>query len=477
MIRIPGLSSARVSEEIPMPDIGQLLLEPFFFDTDIHSAYENGSEFQRKLIDSIPDLGAYGHNVISVMCEVRLLGPDFRACTVPDEDDVQEWHIDDESGIDGDSQYNWAHPSDRVHLYTNQTSAMTEFLKDDLILTDLNPEDFTFNEFMGQFKRFFKNEQPKTEKMPPNRIVTFENHLHRANNPKNYEFRYMFRITETNRKRESGEYNEEDNNSVYVIDFDGQESVNVHREDNKVTIHVPGSGLEKPQPKQWTRPSTDNQTNTTEDEEESKVSTSSPDAFFQQTKTNHEEDEDPYVIEDENFNNPIPEPTKYSQAENVEASSPNKFFGGVSDNSIPNNPKEPFKTMNVSFLTWNTDKIAGATELVKSAPKDVVGVICKGIYSDEVANENLLTFFKKMPKTVELEDENGERIKSSFKYDFYDYDEKIGYFAGAFIAFSPLVRKSLKPGHSYKVIVNEQAEYRYIIPEDLRVTIPEDFTP
>lgn len=464
MIRIPGLSSARVSEEIPMPDIGQLLVEPFFFDTDIHDAYSNGSDFQRLLLDSIPDLGAYGHNVISVMSEVRLLGPDFRACTIPSEDDMQEWHIDDESGIDGDSDYVWAEEGDRVHLYTNQTSAMTEFLKDDLVLPNLNPEDFTFDSFMAYFHDYYKRNKLETAFLPANRIVTFTNHLHRANNPQNYEFRYMFRVVETNRARPAGIFDESIQEST-VTDLNEENTANISKEEGVITIYVPGEGFVHEEHAEWT-PGTPVET---KQQEQVSQPVEAPEPAAATAEVSPQAEEDPYtVVEDDT---PIPEPRRLSQNDPIKSLLEN------TESEYPQNPAEKFTTMEVQHLCWETTLMPNSTDLVKLSPKKSVAVISKGTYNSKVSNDNLLEFFKKMNKTAHLRDDEGNMLKGAFKFDYYDNDTSLGPIAGAFFVPTPRALKELVPGRSYSLIVDTTAEYHYIIPEDLKVTIPEDFTP
>jgi len=457
MIRIPGLESAKVSEEIAMPDVGQLLLEPFFFDVDIHDAYRYGSDFQRYLIDSIPNLGQ-NHDVVSVMCEVRLLGPDYRACTVPTEDNMNEWHIDDEVGIDGDSEYNWAQPGDIVHLYTNQTSAMTEFLRDDLILPDLNPEDFDYDSFMDYLRSYVSSEKPALEKMPANRIVSFTNQAHRATNPQNYEFRYMFRVTETNRSRPAGGYDPEGFDSVEVVNLDGETELNVERDDSQITIVVPG-GVPTIQARSDWEPKVTTETNIPTQNKETTVFSS---------ETNPPEPELPTTevepvqstTDDDFFDPEPPKPRKLSKSHAV-------------DSGIPNNPSRPFTSMNVDLVAWSSSLIHESSDLKKFSPKESIMLISKGKYSSTNANNNLLTFFQKTNKSAKLIDvDTQEEIQGRLKYDFYEEDRNLGPIAGCHITFNKRDTNKLQSGHKYQIELNENSEYTYVIPEDLVFEMP-----
>jgi hypothetical protein len=236
MIKLKGFPT-QISEEIPIPDMAELLTYPFFFDTDIEDAYRYGTDFQKKLLDSIPNLGESGKKTISVLSEVRFLGPKYRSCTGSFDDHDIEWHIDCEENEDG--SHIFTEERDIVHLYTNQTSSMTEFLEEELIVPN-SQETMDYARFHQFFVESIRSGSisPKTKPMPANKIVTFTNHMHRASDPKQYEFKYMFRVVETNRMRPPSRYNPEVNASR-VTNPDNNVVTNIIRNNDVITIYIP----------------------------------------------------------------------------------------------------------------------------------------------------------------------------------------------------------------------------------------------
>lgn len=234
MLKLKGFPT-QVGPEIELPDMAELLTYPFFFDTSLEDAYKYGSDFQKKLLDSIPNLGKNGKRNISVLSQVRVLAPNYRSCTGPSLDYASEWHIDSEEDEDGTKV--WSEPTDIVHILTNQTTSMTEFFEDEIEVPGFNgSEDYA--EFQNEFVRIYETLNVKPKAMPANRIVTFMNHMHRATNPTRYEFKYMFRVVETDRMREPSPYNPDVNAST-IIGLNREETTNIIRQGNKVTIYVP----------------------------------------------------------------------------------------------------------------------------------------------------------------------------------------------------------------------------------------------
>lgn len=236
MFKLKGFPTLVIGEEVDTPDVGELLTQPFFFDNSADDVYKYGSEFQKMLLDSIPNLGKNGKRHISVLSEVRLLAPNYRSCTGVPKEPKYEWHIDNEEDEDGIKV--WSQDRDIVHLFTNQTTSMTEFFSHPVIITELK-ETSSYEEmhryFIENYDSF--NIQPKA--MPANRMVTFTNHMHRATNPTSYEFKYMFRVVETDRKRAPSEYNPDVNAST-VTGENGVTETNILRQGRKITIFIPG---------------------------------------------------------------------------------------------------------------------------------------------------------------------------------------------------------------------------------------------
>lgn len=226
-----------ISEYIEMPDMAELLTYPIFYDTSLEDAYKYGSEFQRKLIDMTP-LRKTKKN-ISVLSQVRLLDSSYRSCTGNStKDEHAEWHIDCEEHEDGEHIYH--EDRDIVHLFTNECSSMTEFNLNEMeIEWDYN---LPYKEFLHHLYNNREKFNLKYDKMPSNRIVTFTNHLHRAVDPKKIEFKFMFRIVETNRSRKTSPYMSD--NTTHIIEYGNKKIDNISQTSDRITIHIPKTILD-----------------------------------------------------------------------------------------------------------------------------------------------------------------------------------------------------------------------------------------
>ena len=223
-----------VSEYIDLPDIGELILYPSFFDIRIEDAYKYGTEFQKYLFDKVPLRHDKKH--ISVLWQVRLLTPRTRSCTgVPKNgDSSREWHIDCEE----EKEHIYARETDRVHLLTNKVTSPTEFLEEEVVV-DKSPST-PYAEFIEYFHNNIHKFNVKPKAMEHNRIVTFTNHMHRATASKRPEFKFMMRLVETDREREPAEYHPKLHNQVDVFDADREGYVtHLVREPGKITIYLP----------------------------------------------------------------------------------------------------------------------------------------------------------------------------------------------------------------------------------------------
>lgn len=200
-----------ISEYIELPDMAELMVYNQFYDMDADAVRKYGSYLHRYLLDKTPLRNDKKH--VSVMSQVRIMFPDMRSCTRHYADPDDEWHIDSEVLEDGKEIYH--RPTDTVHLLSNDVQCATEF----------NTEEFTiqfdYSKEYVEFKKWFRENAVhliKPKKMPANKIVTFDNHIHRATNPQQIEFRYMFRVTETDRGRPPAYEFDETQNAVKAYD-------------------------------------------------------------------------------------------------------------------------------------------------------------------------------------------------------------------------------------------------------------------
>jgi hypothetical protein len=173
-----------ISEVIIPPTDAELLLSPTFSLADADDFYKHATPFQRKLFDNIPLRNK--HAYITVIAQMQLLTPNSRS--VPNQvvnGEKDEWHRDGNSNITA--------KADNTHLYLTDCSALTEFNTEEKVLQlDDNLSYVDFCKMLNE-----KDLGLKPRKAPPNRIVTFGNHLHRTVKPANTEFRYMFRVCES----------------------------------------------------------------------------------------------------------------------------------------------------------------------------------------------------------------------------------------------------------------------------------------
>lgn len=176
-----------ISEELEVPNLGELLNMQFTHLCHIDDFYKYGCEYQRYLIDKLPLLGKTKN--IGVTFHVQYLFPG----TAPLHNRtgyVREWHVDYDITInEEDNPY-------RSHLLLSECECMTEF-NDNEFIVDLEKENIKKT---GEFNIFLnKNEHLlKPKKMTPNRIHTFDSHVHRIVLPTKPQLRFMFRVVESN---------------------------------------------------------------------------------------------------------------------------------------------------------------------------------------------------------------------------------------------------------------------------------------
>lgn len=229
-----------MTDYIELPDMAELLTMPIFFDCPIEEALKYGSDFQKKLLSMVPLRGTKKYTTI--LSEVRMLTPVNRSCTgfsdMSHTDSDYEWHIDTEEELDG-SMKNYGEETDIVHLLVSKTSCMTEFLKSDIMLNDINPSEHSLYQMLDyiRYNKEIINLEPV--KIPHNRIVTFTNHLHRATKGDRIEFRYMFRVVETDRKRPPSNPTYNPNHTTTIIDTNGEQIENISQKEDKIILHLP----------------------------------------------------------------------------------------------------------------------------------------------------------------------------------------------------------------------------------------------
>lgn len=180
VIETPGFPD-EIGEELKLPDIAELLVMPMFNNISAEDLRKHGTDFQRYLLDKTPLRNTTKY--IAVKSFVQFLYPGIGACDIKIDPKYQdEWHIDyDPRG----NEFYW-------HILTSECTSRTEF--------QINP--ITVMTDGKRAVRQVLNEDAeklglKGKRIPPNRITTFTNHIHRPTPPKKPEFRFFWRVQET----------------------------------------------------------------------------------------------------------------------------------------------------------------------------------------------------------------------------------------------------------------------------------------
>lgn len=404
MITLQGFPT-KISDEIELPDMAELLMYPYFFDTELEDAYKYSTPFQRKLIDMCSIDSSKKH--YSLLSQVRVLLPKYRSCTGGGGDyqiHDSEWHIDNEENEDG--PYIFHEEKDIVTLLTNKTSAMTQFNKNKIEI-NLEPEIFNgFNEFSGFLQKNFQNGNPlkiEAQDMPANKLVTFTNHLHRATDPSQIEFRYMFRLVQTNRERPPVKYNPHHN--ISNILNQSQPFLNIDRSESSVKIFLPSG--------------------------------------FKDGFKKYEEDKKESI-----------------NAMNGQTFNEYDFYFGNQDNSNI----EQFNITNVEF---GTDFLSQDSELIPFSLENPIFLYSVEDFNEPNKNKKLLDFLSLSDKSLEIISPEGKVINAILQQNFFSMDKKLGPIVGA-IGYTTK-GEQIVPGVEYSLRTNSDIKYRFTIDPTIKL--------
>ena len=172
-----------LSKPIELPDIGELLMYPAFQNISAEDYWKHGTEFQRYLLSKIPLV--HDKRYVSVRSGVWLLEPGTRSHVRL----AGGWHID------GDAEMDHVIPEQRVYILSSACTAMTEFNLNRLEIGSDASE--TRMKFTARIRSTPEKFGVVGKAIEPNRIYMFSNHLHRAIDPERIEFRFFFRVRES----------------------------------------------------------------------------------------------------------------------------------------------------------------------------------------------------------------------------------------------------------------------------------------
>jgi hypothetical protein len=226
---LPGLPTV-VSKKVELPNIAELLFYPIFQNATPETIRKYGTDFQKKLLDMTPIVGK--RKYVNILSRVNVIYPNTRAMSTHTPGPRRtEWHIDQECG-------DFIDPPETVHLLISECSSMTQF--------NTHPIEFEIPPSIRtqEFIKFFEDNieyfpvEPTT--VEAGRIYTFSNHLHRAVDPATIEFRYSWRVHETDDPRYVA--GGDDGLQTFGNSFDialGRLHPTVKREDGWLSLKIP----------------------------------------------------------------------------------------------------------------------------------------------------------------------------------------------------------------------------------------------
>lgn len=181
-LNMPGFPE-QVGEYIDFPNDGELLQYPYFNWALAEEVREHGTEFQKSLLDRAPLRN--NKKYVYVVNSFRYLYPGIFA-NLPEFGPRNEWHTD---GLLADNF---------VHIIMSDVSCRTEFNTTPFTLEV--PEEELNNGYTWFLKEGMEKDKEwglSPRQVDGQRFVTFTNHVHRASIPSKYEFRFFFRVIET----------------------------------------------------------------------------------------------------------------------------------------------------------------------------------------------------------------------------------------------------------------------------------------
>jgi hypothetical protein len=225
-ITLPGFP-AEVSERIDMPDIGELLLYPAFQGIVADDFLKHATDFQRYLFSKVP-IRNDKRNVL-VRSGVWLLQPHTRSHV----NRTGDWHID------GVSDFDHLKPEERVFILSSPCQALTEFNGEPLEIESSECE--TRVQLIKRICRDPEKFGVIARQIEPCRIYMFDNHLHRAVEPKRIEFRFFLRVRET----DTPGFTTEPLREVLLRDsITGKDHLHIEYHRDKLSIYFPRASPE-----------------------------------------------------------------------------------------------------------------------------------------------------------------------------------------------------------------------------------------
>ncbi len=168
--------------ELEMPSVAELLSVPFWDRCSAEDVYKYGGDVGRYFLNKVPIKNDMKY--VNVWINLQLLKPGVGSIKYK-----YNWHLDGSKVPFG------AH--ERLFLVISDCTATTEFNKNRI-------EHYVDSEISHEDYDKYVNENAENigiagERVPPNKFIEFtSSHAHRATNPLKEEFRFLFRVCESN---------------------------------------------------------------------------------------------------------------------------------------------------------------------------------------------------------------------------------------------------------------------------------------
>lgn len=188
---LPGFPD-EISAEIELPDFAELLAYPMFLRASPETLRSHGTDWQSRLLDLTP----FRHDLPyrTVTTGVHIQSPGYRTLVGPSSAHDRPhmgWHFD------GSREDDHLTGAERVFLMESPCTSLTQFNE---LPVEIDVERDVLED-RNQFTRYLMKHASslgiRGRAIPPGRIVTFTNHLHRPVVPRRIEFRFFWRARES----------------------------------------------------------------------------------------------------------------------------------------------------------------------------------------------------------------------------------------------------------------------------------------
>jgi hypothetical protein len=177
-----------VGRQIDLPDFGELITMPMFKQIDLEIFKKRACNTQKYLLRNAPISNKYKH--IFIDSYVQLLYPN----TLPS-GGMFGYNLDDKWYVETEYE-----SKEIYHLYETNSTCKTIF-NDNKFEIDIEDRE----SIVGISKSINKSKDKLTEKEAiPNRFITYSNHPHKDGVAKKFEFRFVFKVTESNIRNLNG---------------------------------------------------------------------------------------------------------------------------------------------------------------------------------------------------------------------------------------------------------------------------------